>query len=343
MDLRKLDDNGLLDKTDGLVREERELLTAVLHHLREIERRRLFASLGYKSLFEMTVVRFGYSEDQAYRRIAAMRLLKELPEIEEKINSGAISLGHINLAQTLFNQERKVTSHEVSRETKLSIVEQISNKSVREAERLTIASTDGMRPLSLDRMQLHDKNSIEFKFVAPIRVQKKLSIIKGYLAHKHPALALGDLFDKLCDLGIDQWNPAFGTFRKRRVIGQERSPQTNDANTDAKSTEAKEIIAKEKGLVSQPATKVSMLSQVHLFEEKVKYLSWAATRRKVFARANSKCQNCGSTYALEIDHIVPKAKGGHDVIENLRVLCRSCNQREAIKDFGQKKMDAHLS
>jgi hypothetical protein len=63
--------------------------------------------LAYKSLFDFTVRRLGFPEDQAYRRIAAMKLLKEIPEIEEKINAGEISLTHIGLAQSLFRQEMK--------------------------------------------------------------------------------------------------------------------------------------------------------------------------------------------------------------------------------------------
>lgn len=90
MNLRNVSDQVLLEKTENLVKQERELLTQVLHHLREIESRRLFSSLGFKSLFDYAVKKLGYSADQAARRISAMRLLKEIPELEEKIESGAL-------------------------------------------------------------------------------------------------------------------------------------------------------------------------------------------------------------------------------------------------------------
>ncbi len=102
MNLRKISDPELLANTEKLARQEREILTRVLHHLREIERRRLFSALGYKSLFEYAVKRLGYSDDQAGRRIAAMRLLQEIPEIESKIESGALTLTNIGMAQSLF-------------------------------------------------------------------------------------------------------------------------------------------------------------------------------------------------------------------------------------------------
>ena len=108
MNLKSVSDQILLNETDRLVQQERELLIEILRHLREIERRRLFSALGFKSLFEYAVRRLKYSEDQAGRRISAMRLMKELPEIEEKIEAGSLTLTNLGLVQSLFRQEEKV-------------------------------------------------------------------------------------------------------------------------------------------------------------------------------------------------------------------------------------------
>ena len=44
------------------------------------------------------------------------------------------------------------------------------------------------------------------------------------------------------------------------------------------------------------------------------------------------CAGCGEVFPtrlfLQVDHIVPMAKGGLSVPENLQVLCRTCNQRK---------------
>jgi hypothetical protein len=79
--LKSLSNEVLLQNTQALVAEERKLTTQVLWHLNEIQRRRLYAEHGYGSLFEYTVQCLGYSEAAAGRRIAAMRLLVEVPEI----------------------------------------------------------------------------------------------------------------------------------------------------------------------------------------------------------------------------------------------------------------------
>lgn len=55
----------------------------------------------------------------------------------------------------------------------------------------------------------------------------------------------------------------------------------------------------------------------------------AGLKKTIFER-DKKCTKCGSTYALQIDHIKPFALGGKTTKRNLRLLCRNCNQRARI-------------
>jgi hypothetical protein len=317
MNLKTMNDEGLLNKTDSLVREERELLTSILHHLREIERRRLFSACGYKSLFEMAVRRFGYSEDQAYRRIAAMRLLKELPEVEEKIATGEITLTHIGLAHSLFKQKKKQNQKEMPREAKLSVIDRIAGTPVREAERITLSLSSTPEAAKPDRVVPLGENHIELKFTVSSAIQDKIERLKGLLAHQHPNLSLGELFEKLCDLGLEQWNPGKPTKSE---------------------TKATESAAPRKRCVRAGPEAEAPNGE----SSKSKALSVTVTRA-VWRRAGSRCEICGSTFALEIDHQMPRAKGGSSEIENCRLLCRSCNQRAAIKEFGQTTMDHYIN
>src|SRR5438045_2173558 len=86
-ELSRFSDQELLEQTQFLAQEERRIGLEVLHHLREVDRRRLYART-YSSLHEFVVKELHYSDGAAYRRIQAMRLLKELPEIEEQLQSG---------------------------------------------------------------------------------------------------------------------------------------------------------------------------------------------------------------------------------------------------------------
>jgi hypothetical protein len=47
----------------------------------------------------------------------------------------------------------------------------------------------------------------------------------------------------------------------------------------------------------------------------------------VFERDGGQCVLCGATEELQFDHILHHSKGGADTVENLRLLCRTCNQR----------------
>ena len=81
MNLTNLNNLDLVSKTKNLVSEERKLTTEILVHLREIEKRRIHLYFGYSSLHEFCVKHLGYSDGSAHRRISAMRLIKEIPEI----------------------------------------------------------------------------------------------------------------------------------------------------------------------------------------------------------------------------------------------------------------------
>jgi 5-methylcytosine-specific restriction endonuclease McrA len=55
-------------------------------------------------------------------------------------------------------------------------------------------------------------------------------------------------------------------------------------------------------------------------------------REGVMRRDGGRCQECGSTENLAIDHRVPWTEGGSSTDpENLQVLCRTCNSRKGAR------------
>jgi len=53
----------------------------------------------------------------------------------------------------------------------------------------------------------------------------------------------------------------------------------------------------------------------------------ALSRRAVFARDGYRCQYCGET-AENLDHVVPRSKGGGHTWDNVVAACRPCNTRK---------------
>ena len=61
-------------------------------------------------------------------------------------------------------------------------------------------------------------------------------------------------------------------------------------------------------------------------------------RNFVFSKMKGRCSYCGAE-ATEVDHIVPRAKGGTDSTYNLTPACKSCNEKKSnlsLKEFGKK-------
>lgn len=70
---------------------------------------------------------------------------------------------------------------------------------------------------------------------------------------------------------------------------------------------------------------------------------WGKIRKLVQSRDRSTCQLCGKlTEQGEVDHIICRAEGGSDRIDNLRWLCggchRSCTMKESAR--GHKRSAA---
>lgn len=64
-------------------------------------------------------------------------------------------------------------------------------------------------------------------------------------------------------------------------------------------------------------------------------------RKFVFERDRHTCQSCGAQTELNVDHIIPLAKGGSNDLSNLQTLCRSCNQRK--RDRLDPRFKRHFS
>ncbi len=71
----------------------------------------------------------------------------------------------------------------------------------------------------------------------------------------------------------------------------------------------------------------------------------SSTAKKLWRRAKSRCEypGCDEFYNLEIEHITPRAKGGGDELQNLKLYCKTHNQRSAIKEFGLDTMREYLN
>lgn len=68
------------------------------------------------------------------------------------------------------------------------------------------------------------------------------------------------------------------------------------------------------------------------------HAEWRNLRSKlsevVFERDGKICARCGSTENLQIDHVYPVSRGGTNELDNLQVLCGTCNLKKGNKING---------
>ncbi len=334
MNLTHLSDDELVENTRKLVRTEREVLTDILHHLLETERRRLFSKYRCESLHAYAVKEMNYTEDQAGRRISAMRLLKELPAIEAKIESGALTLSHLVRAQSMFRREKKAERPRTSSQ-KLELLSLIEKASIRDTDRTLEQMTyvplpaKKTEPLSLD----------QFDDV----LQAKLKRLLAVRSHTINPTDLHALINQLADLGLKHFDPI--AKAERALLRSEKKRQKSEAlNCEPKTCLTVPVQVRAAAPAASPTpTKVDAPrpATFKVNQRKTRYIV-AATNHRLFLRDRGRCDNCGSTMRIQKDHNVAFARGGTNEIENLRLLCRSCNQRHAIETYGIEKMSTYL-
>tara|TARA_E500000331_G_C17001939_1_gene602406 strand:- start:7 stop:513 length:507 start_codon:yes stop_codon:yes gene_type:complete len=61
------------------------------------------------------------------------------------------------------------------------------------------------------------------------------------------------------------------------------------------------------------------------------YRSVILNRHNIFKRDQYKCQYCGQTQDLTLDHLIPRSRGGKSVWTNLVTACLSCNAKKGDK------------
>jgi 5-methylcytosine-specific restriction endonuclease McrA len=272
-----------INKLQKLVSEERRINVEILEILWEIERRKAFSDLGYEGLFTFCMRELKFSESQTFQRIQSMRALKQVPELKEKIESGAMSMTTVSQVQVYLRQEQ-LEGAKYSKNDKVELFKQFENKTSKQVK-LKIAELKG------------EQFKVKLNLELDEEAEKLWSEVKANLAHQ----SFG------CEL------KAFKILMMNHLKHQQKLNQETRRNVSR-------------------LTKVNGKQSVHIRTIP------KAMRREIKTRDGHSCKNCGSKYALQIEHKLPYAKGGTSDLQNLELLCRNCNVNRGVKEFGLTKM-----
>ena len=291
--LYKLEKLELISSAKNAVACERAATSFVLEHLFEIEKRRLHVEAGYASLHEFAVTELGYSDGAAYRRIAAMRLIAKVPEAKAAIDSGQLSLSNAALVQNVMKEARK-QKKEIG-VSLFELIKRVESKSARAAEQELRKIVPAFLPRR-DGIKIKDSARALLTAEISVELESKLKQLRAKHAHTQGGSSLGALLEFAVDLAL--------------AVGEPKS--TSTSKLTQKSIPSYTLVAPRKKFT--------------------RYIS--VKDKRALLRTQSHCQfvspltqkQCGSTFALEIDHVRPMARGGRNTADNLQRLCRAHNQ-----------------
>jgi hypothetical protein len=204
INIKLLTADQLLLEAEKAVKNERLATAQVVKLFEEIYVRKLYLQRGYPSLFEMAVKHFGFCAGSAQRRINSMKLMRELPEIEEKIESGELSLTAASTLQGFFLSEKR--EHKTySKFEKLSVVKSCLNKSTREVERELIA-------LSPERDKKEsatyiNENRLRISLSISEELHQKINHLKSIWSHSNPSLSTEVLLERVVEMALQKVDP----------------------------------------------------------------------------------------------------------------------------------------
>ncbi len=242
--------------------------------------------------------------------------MKDLPQIETAIASGELSLTNVSQAQTIFRSQAKDSPKlALSKSAKLEVLNSLKNKSSRDAQKeLLKLQPAGRATKLLEQERQVTSETIEVKFFLSETLKNKLEKVRSLLGPKGLDMGYGELIEAMADLSAVKLS--------EKKFGKKR---TASASAEAKVT---------------PAPASSTLTPARV-SKNIRYIS-PSIKHNVWQRDRCRCCNCQSQRNLNFDHILPVAYGGSSSTDNFRLLCFSCNQRQAIKIFGIAKVSGEI-
>jgi len=309
-------------KLSELVKSERKITHEILLCIQQIDQTRAYAELGYPSLFEYLVKEQKYSEGAAQRRISAARLLKELPEIEKKVQEGNLNLTQLSKLASATNQDQKATGKKVSTEQKRELLEQMENKTGFETEQLLNQNFEcNLKP---KKEITPRKQAYELHLKLTPEQYEKLKKAQSLLSHVVHDGGFAEIIEVLCDKLI----------QKKEGKALIKSSPRREKESENKPTAATAVKLTENN--QGPRDKLRSTAATAVQNPKRRTAIPISLQRLIYQRAQACCEyvstsghRCRSRYQIQLDHILPVAEGGGNEAGNLRVLCRAHNLSEA--------------
>ena len=339
-EIAKLTDAALVGNLLSLRQRENEVLSDLLLHVSELDKRESYRDIGFSSLFTYMREGLQYSEGGAQRRILAARVLGQNPDLYGKIRSGAVSLSA--LAEIAKVRDLGTQHH---------LLQRAEGQSRREVEKLVAAYLPPGRPKG---------ERVRVRGVAAAAVAAAPSAgaplfespaVRTNIRHDSPPPAAAEV---VYSVTLELDSETMGLLAEAKALLPGKSSdvirQALEDLLDKRSPKRREE-RREKRKVAAAAKKAASAGKAAKAPEgkaiQVRRHVPVPVRDRIIVRDEGRCtfvrpdrKRCGETRCLEVDHVYPFSLGGGHEEGNLRVLCRAHNQLMAERVFGKGKMMA---
>ena len=334
--IKTISDQVLWDLTRSKVQQERNLTLEIIELLREVRTRRLHLERGYESFHQYCVKELKYDDGAAHRRIKALDLVCQIPEVVQCIQTGTLSLTTASQMQNFFNQEAK-KDKAYTKEAKLELVISLESKSKREIEK-TLATLAPETLKQTEKVRYVSGTHLKVELVIDEVLMKKIQRLKNITSHKNKTIR--DLLESLVDDALEKKDPevkALKILAKNKKAQDLRKAHEANAELDNVNLTKAEAVKKAFPEKCNPASPRSRYIPAHI-------------KRQVWVRAKSQCTfidpvsklHCTASHFLQTEHIIPFALGGASTLDNLTLLCSNHNKLKALHTFGKSTMDRYL-
>ena len=343
--LKKYTNEELLAELQILVSQERTLSVRILLFLKEIELRKLYLERGHSSLFVFCVKELKYSEAMAYHRTGALKVIEEIPEAKQAIETGELSIATLSLVQSACNAKKRKTKVGVGLEEKKKLLDEVVGKSKKQTEKILAKHFPEIREaLKPERVRPvgpvgpTGEDEVEVRFNMKPDLNEKLKRLRDLTAHRNPCPTYAELVELMADYmldGIDPVRKAEKMEKKPREKGEHREEVGTAGQNSAKPSAANK------------ADDSEQLSTVKVNQAvKPSRHCSAQTKRTVWVRAQSRCEHvdektghrCDETRRLELDHVIPYAISQDSSEKNIELVCTAHNLYRATQWFGVEFM-----
>src|SRR5512137_479675 len=306
-----------------LLRHEQGAMADFLVALADFDRRALWRSLGHSCLFYYLQRELRLSDGAAHFRKVAARLIQQFPEVVEPLREGKLCITSIvELARVITPENREETLprffHMSKRQAKAVAAAILPAAVVPRREVVTAVRPEVLRAEFRPDETPPSRMEPQAAPVLPMRLEPQTAN-----EHRLHMTVSSQFLEKL--------------EAARRGQGHVQPGATKEQVIEAALDLLLEKQASRRAEVKRPQKNPRPAKPDHVT---------SAVKRAVWARDGGKCQwsthdggICGSTVRLEIDHVVPRGKGGPSTVDNCRILCRLHNIEAARQVYGDSFMD----